>query len=212
MSNSAHRMAFGVVVFAVVMTACGTGPKSTTPTDATTTTTAGATTTSSSIPATSTTSSSSSTVLATTSTLRASTTTKALGPVPATVKVVSSGPGGGSGEVELNWDTVANATGYRVLRASSQGGPFTVAVDVNVTTGTTTAAPDVTNVYSENATFLPRGSGTTLPTSPPRQMHYVQIITSGVQHRFYRIVAYNDAGDGPPSAIVCGSSPGEPTC
>ena len=135
------------------------------------------------------------------------TTTRAA--VPGAVEVVTAGPGGGSGEITLRWNAVANVTGYRVLRANAAGGPFTVDADVNITTGKATAATEVTNIFSSQRTYIPPGATATAPDPSPR-FEYVEV-GGNVQH-YFRVVAYNASGDAPASAVVCGSPPGQPRC
>ena len=66
-------------------------------------------------------------------------TTKPRVTVPATVTIISARSGGGSGEIVLDWNAVATATGYQVLRAGTAEGPFSIAADFSVRTGKTTA-------------------------------------------------------------------------
>jgi hypothetical protein len=113
---------------------------------------------------------------------------------PPPVTDVHAGPGGGSGEVEVVWRGDARATGYRVSRATAPSGPFTTSADFDVATGSSTRAPGVTNVfYSVEQGFA-----------------YVENI-SGAQ-RYFRVTAYNAAGDATPSAVVCGAPVGYPAC
>lgn len=164
--------------------------------DEDTTTTGESTTTERS---TTTTSTSSTTTTPTTDT----TTTTPSGAVPGAVTVVTAGPGGGSGEVELDWDAVAGATGYRVLRGAAVDGPFEIAADLDVTTGSTTAAPQVVNIFSEQHSYLPSDGPLAAPDPSPR-FQYVDV-TAG--ERCFQVIAYNAAGDGPASAVACGSPP-----
>lgn len=134
------------------------------------------------------------------------TTTTTVGPgaVPDAVTVVSAGSGAGSGEVVLDWDAVAGATGYRVLRSEVPDGPFEVVADLDVTTGSTTAEADVVNIWSEQHTYIPAGDALTAPDESP-WFQYVDISTS--ERRCYRVIARNAAGDGPASTVTCGSPP-----
>jgi hypothetical protein len=159
----------------------------------------------------------SSTTNATSSTTELTTTlpptTGAPGLVPGQVTVLRAGPAGGSGEIEVVWDAVSGASGYRISRATTPGGPFSVAADVNVTTGKTTAASGVTNVFSDQQTFFPPASATPVPTTSSKQFHYVEVVsTPGNPSRYYRVTAYNAAGDGRPSATVCGAPVGFSAC
>ena len=147
----------------------------------------------------------------TTSTTSASSSTTTRSAAPAAVAVVSAAPGGGSGEITLRWNAVANATGYRVLRANVAGGPFTVSADINLTTGKATAASDVTNVWSPQHSYVPAGANATVPDSSP-SFQYVEVPTGGVVQRHLRVVAYNANGDAPASVVVCGAPPGRPSC
>jgi hypothetical protein len=112
------------------------------------------------------------------------------GPVPGAVTVTYSGSGGGSGEIMVQWDPVAGATGYRILRSSSAGGAFAVVADFDATTGHVTTVEDGITVWA--ASDIP----------------LVQYIEYGeLRTRWFQVVAYNANGDGPPSATVSGSSP-----
>jgi len=125
------------------------------------------------------------------------------GPVPAVVVAVAR-TSGGSGEVQVDWTAVAGATGYRVLRTDSAGRQARVVADFNITTGRTTAAPAVVNIWSAEHSYLPdRGPLTQVDRSP-----WFQYIDVGVGLRCYRVLAYNRAGHGPPSAVTCAAPPG----
>jgi hypothetical protein len=137
------------------------------------------------------------------------TTTRAA--VPGVVDVVTAGPGGGSGEIKLRWNAVANVTGYRVLRASAAIGPFSVNADIDTTTGKATAGSDVTNIWSQQRSYVPSGATTAMPDSSP-WFEYVEVISGGAAPRYFRVVAYNANGEAPASAIVCGSPTGSPRC
>jgi cytoskeletal protein RodZ len=165
-------------------------------------TTTGATTTERSTTTTST-SSTSSTTTTTAPDATTTTTTTQSGAVPGTVSVITAGPGGGSGEVELAWDAVAGATGYRVLRGAAIDGPFGPAADLDVTTGSTTASPGVVNIFSEQHSYLPSDGPLGAPDQSPR-FQYVEV-TSG--ERCFRVIAYNAVGNGPASTSACGSPP-----
>jgi hypothetical protein len=161
------------------------------------TTTTGSTTTERSTTTTSTSSTTTTTAPDTT------TTTTQSGAVPGIVAGITAGPGGGSGEVELAWDAVAGATGYRVLHGAAVDGPFEPAADLDVTTGSTTAVPGVVNIFSEQHSYLPSDGPLGAPDQSPR-FWYVEV-TSG--ERCFRVIAYNAVGDGPASASACGSPP-----
>jgi hypothetical protein len=51
--------------------------------------------------------------------------------------------GAGSGEVEILWNAVPRATGYRIYRTNPSGGQLRLVVDFNIITGRVTAAPEV---------------------------------------------------------------------
>lgn len=139
------------------------------------------------------------------SSTRRSTTATPSGSVPGPVTVVQAYPGGGSGEVVLDWDAVAGATGYRVLRARCPGGRFRRVADIDITTGRATAAPDVVNIWSAQHSYIPSGGTLPAPDSSP-WFQYVDVGWSG--QRCYRVVAYNAAGAAPPSVVTCASPPG----
>jgi len=127
---------------------------------------------------------------ATTTTRPAPTTTPAPGPVPGAVAVVRAGPGGGSGEIMVEWEAVAGATGYRVLRSEAAGGPYAVIADYDVATGHATT--------TEEGIYVGSPTGTS----------YYQYVEYGeARVRWFQVVAYNAAGDAPPSAAVSGSPP-----
>jgi hypothetical protein len=111
----------------------------------------------------------------------------------------------------VRWDAVPNVTGYRVLRANAQGGPFTVSADVNTTTGKVTVGSDVINVFSRNHTYLPSGATAAAPDPSP-WFEYVELLSGGAVQRYFRVVAYNANGDAAASVTVCGSPPGRPAC
>jgi hypothetical protein len=161
----------------------------------------GATTTTSSTTSETTTSTTGST---TTTTEATSTTTTTAPPGPGPVTVLEAYPGAGSGEIELAWGTVPGATGYRVLRADSPDGTFTTAVEIDVTTGDVTdVAEHVTNVWSEQYSYLPVSSPFPGPDTSP-QIRYVEY--SSAPQRCFRVVALGPE-PGPESATACGSPP-----
>jgi hypothetical protein len=188
--RTSRHVVIGVLSVVLLLGAgCGDDGDATTPTSTTTVTT--------SAPPTSTTPTStvSPTVTPTSSTPNSTTTTTAPGARPADAPTPTVRAGGGSGEIVLRWRTVAGATGYRVQRASSPRGPFTVSADVDVVSGHTTRGDGVTNVWSPAAD----------------EFEYVEVVGSG-SVRYLRVVAYNDAGEGPVSAAVCGAPPGGTGC
>ncbi len=113
-------------------------------------------------------------------------------------------PGGGSGEVVVDWRAVTGATGYQVLRAGAPGGLFVTVADVNITTGSTRAADGVTNIWSEDHMYLPSGGSLTAPDRSP-WFQYVDIGDPG--QRCYRVIAHNPTAEGRASAVTCGSPP-----
>jgi len=131
------------------------------------------------------------------------------GLVPGQVAVVDVVPPGGSGEIEIHWDAVASASGYRVERAASPDGPFSVSADVNVTTGEIVVASGVTNVFSDQQSYFPSSSSASVVGPPPSELHYVELADG---RRYLRVTAYNDEGAGPPSIVVCAAPFGSPSC
>jgi hypothetical protein len=105
--------------------------------------------------------------------------------------------------VELEWVTVSGATGYRVVRSDEAGALLGLMVELDVTTGRATAAAGVTNVWSEQHTYLPAGGTLGSPDTSSR-IRYVDV---GPGRRCYRVVAFNAAGDADPSPVACGSPP-----
>jgi hypothetical protein len=120
----------------------------------------------------------------------ATTTTVPPGPVPGAVTVIWSLRGAGSGEIEVLWEPVEGATGYRILRSSSDGGPFAVVADFDITTGHVTKVEDGIVVWA--ASDIPL-------------VQYIE--AGGPRVRWFQVVAYNANGDAPPSVTVSGSPP-----
>jgi len=147
---------------------------------------------------------SSSTTTESTTTTEATTTTTAAVPGPGPVTDIKAYPGAGSGEIELAWGTIPGATGYRVLRADAPDGTFTMAAEIDITTGEATdVAEDVTNVWSDQYSYLhPYGPFPGADTSA--QIRYVEY--SFAPQRCFRVVALGPQ-PGPESATVCGSPP-----
>jgi hypothetical protein len=109
---------------------------------------------------------------------------------------------GGSGEVQVDWNAVPRATGYRVLRVD--GGRTRVVADFDITTGHTTAAPEVVAIWSAEHGYVPdRGPLTHVDRSPWFQ--YVDYLPG---RRCYQVQAFNTAGNGPLSAVTCGAPVG----
>ena len=104
--------------------------------------------------------------------------------------MIHAGPSAGSGEIEVQWDRVEGATGYRVLRSSSAGGAFAVVADFDATPGQT----------------LRFEGGITVLT--PIGYPWIEYIEYGESRtRWFQVIAYNANGDGPPSVTVSGSFP-----
>lgn len=181
----------GLVVVAALVWGNGSDDITAPPTTTTTTTTAPSTTTESTTPATT-------TAVTTTTVTR---TTVPPGPVPGTVVAVADSSGG-SGEVQVDWNAVTGATGYRILRTTAAGAEARVAADFDITTGRTTAAPDVVALWSDEHSYVPNRGPLTRPDQSP-WFQYVDY--GGPGQRCYRLLAYNAAGDGPLSAVTCGA-------
>jgi LPXTG-motif cell wall-anchored protein len=124
--------------------------------------------------------------------------------VPDAVTIIRVAPGAGSGEVELIWEAAPNATGYRVLRSATAGGSSETAAEIDITTGTATAAPDVVNVFSDSHSYVPPG-GSFVGPDQSSQFNYVDV---GPRQRCFAVIAFNPAGDGPASPVACGAPPG----
>ena len=123
--------------------------------------------------------------------------------VPAAV-VARATPGGGSGEVAVGWAAVPRATGYRVIRTTAAGAQLQIVADFNITTGRSTAAPDVVNIWSAQHSYIPdRGRLRQVDRSP--RFEYVDV---GASRRYYRVLAYNSTGNGPLSAVSGALPPG----
>jgi hypothetical protein len=155
-------------------------------------TTSTPTTTTTAVPTTTAPPTTTGTAHATTTTRPPATTTAASpGVVPEAVTVIEAMSGGGSGEIEVQWDAVTGATGYRVLRSAAGGGPFAVVADYDMATGHATTFDDHITVWH------------------PSDQGWLQYVEYGdaPRTRWFCVVAYNDAGDAPPSAVVSGSPP-----
>jgi hypothetical protein len=132
----------------------------------------------------------------------ATTTTSTAGVAPERVTGVEAYPGGGSGEIELRWDATAGATGYRVLRATSSDGAFETAAEIDVTTGETTAAPGVANIWSASHSYLPGDGALDQPDGSP----WFRYVETGAAERCFEVVASGPGGDAPASEVVCSSA------
>jgi hypothetical protein len=118
--------------------------------------------------------------------------------VPGPVTVITAGAGGGSGEVQVWWDPVPGATGYRVYRSDSPDGPFTKSASYDVATGKTTIEYVLSSEYI------------VIEPSWPQGFEYIEVISEGPT--YFQVKALNVGGEGPPSAVVCGTPPGNPAC
>jgi hypothetical protein len=142
--------------------------------------------------------STSSSVTTTSSTAATSTTTTQPSNRPGAVDELSAQPGGGSGEIVLEWGAVPGATGYRVLRSTAMNGSFATVADIDVTDGSATAADNVVNVWSERHSYIPPG-GTMSSPDPSPWYQYVEVAAG---QQFFQVLAYNTSGEGPPSAVI----------
>lgn len=190
-----------VVLAATVAVAWGGDGDDETTTGAGSTTTERSTTTSTSTTTTST--STTTTAPPTTTTASPPTTTTAPpAPVPAAA-VITARTGAGSGEVEVRWDAVPGATGYRVLRRIGNGSFDTVA-DFDIATGATTAAEDVVNIWSEGYSYLPVRN----PFPGTDHSPWFELVDYRFEReRCYQVVVHNPSGDAPTSNTACASPP-----
>lgn len=132
------------------------------------------------------------------------TTASAPGQVPGAVSVVAAAPGGGSGEVVVDWNAVPTATGYRVARALTATSSFETVADFSVLTGRVTAAAGVVNIWSTGYSYVPASTAGSLPDRSP-SFEYVEVGETG--DRCFRVTAYNAAGRAPASKVVCSGPP-----
>lgn len=124
-------------------------------------------------------------------------------PVPGAVVAVAHA-GAGSGEVQVDWNAVRHATGYRILRSDPGGDRARIVADFDITTGRTTAAAEVVTILSAEHNYVPgQGSLTHLDRSP--WFEYIDYLAG---ERCYRVQAYSTAGNGPLSAVTCASPMG----
>jgi hypothetical protein len=112
------------------------------------------------------------------------------------VTTVSGHTRGGSGEKVVHWNTVADATGYRVYRSASPDGPFVATASVIVATNKTTIE------YG--------GWYELIQIWPPSSDSYEYVDVTEGSPNYYRVAAFNAAGTGTRSAVVCASPPGNP--
>ncbi len=116
---------------------------------------------------------------------------KPVAAVPGPVTGVSAGAGGGSGEILVNWDAVADATGYRVYRSSSAEGPFVASASIAAATGVTSV--EFGGSYENIQVWQPTSFS----------FQYVESVDNA--RAYFRVAAFNTAGSGPRSGVVCGS-------
>lgn len=112
---------------------------------------------------------------------------------PGAVTIVYSGPGGGSGEVMVTWVPMADATGYRVYRSDAGAGPFSLSATYDVANARTTVA--ISGFYEYIQIWQPQGGDV-------QDLQYVEAIHG--DRAYFRVTAFNAAGEGPMSAVVCG--------
>ena len=112
---------------------------------------------------------------------------------------MAASPGGGSGEVIVDWSAAGGATGYRVERASSATSTFETVAVFDTTTGHATVAAGVVNLWSSGYSYVPVRSGGSLPDRSPS----FQYVEYPVDHtRCYRVTAVNAAGRSRASVVV----------
>ena len=119
---------------------------------------------------------------------------------PLAVTVTDAQPGRGPGEVMAFWDTVPDATRYRVMRSSTPAGPFTLVATVDVTTGTATAVPDVRLLRSDVHTYIPPSGRL---DRPDQSSSFQYGEAGGPGQRCFQVIAFNAAGTAPPSPVAC---------
>ena len=130
--------------------------------------------------------------------------------VPGQVTVIRGGPGGGSGEIGVDWTGVPGATGYRIERADTSNGPFSIAADLNLVSGAVTmVGPGVGNITGDQQNFYPPSAATHAGAAPSRYFRYVEFPVVGYtfSRHYFRVTAYNSNGDGARSVVVCGTPP-----
>jgi hypothetical protein len=119
--------------------------------------------------------------------------------VPGQVTGVTAGAGGGSGEILVSWDPVANATGYRVYRSSLPDGPFARSASFDVATGRTTIEAEFPYEYIG------------IYPSWPQRFEYVDAVPVDGP-AYFKVTAFNSGGESAPTAVVCGTPFGGPPC
>lgn len=109
--------------------------------------------------------------------------------VPAAVSNLTAGPGGGSGEIVVQWTGTPDATGYRVYRSSPPGHSMTHAASYSVATGSTTV--EFGGTYEFIQIWSPS----------PNTFEYVEAVDG--QPGYFVVAAFNSAGEGPLQGTVC---------
>lgn len=138
------------------------------------------------------------------------TTAVTTGATPGVVTITYAGAGGGSGEIQIDWNAATGATRYRVYRASTPGGAFTTMANIDVINGVAFVHAGVVNVWGDRQTFIP---GPYTGTGVSTQFHYVEVpFDGGGSHGYFRVIAYNDNGRGPIGATVCAQPFGVTAC
>lgn len=111
---------------------------------------------------------------------------------PGAVAGVQSGLGGGSGEVVVTWASTPGATGYRVYRSDVAAGPFVLSASFDVATARTTVA--FTGSYESIQIWQPQ-------LGDNHDLEYVEVVQGAPG--YFRVTAFNAAGEGPMSGVVC---------
>ncbi|MCE9621753.1 MAG: hypothetical protein K8R99_05340 [Actinomycetia bacterium] len=187
----------------LMLAACSSdgGSASTTATEPATSIAVASTTTSAAATTTPSTSAPTTTTLATSTTTRPPSTTTTVAPaVPGRVSGVHAFPGGGSGEVAVNWNAEPDANGYRIYRSATPDGDFVLVADINVTNGDTSATSEVVNIWTAQHSYVPAG-GALASRDTSSEFQYVEL--SGAGERCFKVRAYNDAGRGHSSSVSC---------
>lgn len=127
--------------------------------------------------------------------------------VPPAPTIVTGEAGGGSGEVVIEWTPVAGAAGYSVRVASAPGGPYAEVARLNVVNGNFTATSSVLNVYSDTAVWYP---GAYSSSGPSSLFTYVGL--ADYSQNYFRVVAFNAAGNSAPSNTMCAAVYPGPAC
>jgi hypothetical protein len=118
--------------------------------------------------------------------------------LPAPSHIVAR-PGGGSGEVELEWSAVTGATGYQILRAGASSGPFETAATIDLETGGATKDDGVVNVWSDLHSYVPSRGRLTGPDTSDR----FRLVDVGAGARCFQVRAMRAGQPGSTSATAC---------